>query len=137
MKEKELCFIKYNCNSSKAEKCIKNVAEIAQKSIQVTETYTNILFLMKTKNGHILTLSEKMQISAILPFETCDRFCPMMSQMGSSVSQITNLNVLILQDKVSKILVRAQLWGKNCFLDQVSLLIEEMVTILKPETEPN
>ena len=92
---------------------------------------------MKTKNGHILTLSEKMQISAILPFETCDWFCPMMSQIGSSVSQITNLNVLILQDKVSKTLVRAQLWGKNCFLDQVSLLIEEMVTILKPEIEPN
>ena len=30
----------------------------------MTETYTNILFLMKTKNGHILTFSEKMQISA-------------------------------------------------------------------------
>ena len=37
---------------------------------------------------------------------------------------------MILQDKVNKTLVRAQLWGKNCFLDQVSLLIEEMVTNL-------
>ena len=36
---------------------------------------------MKTKNGHILTFSEKMQISAILCFATCDWFCPMTSQM--------------------------------------------------------
>ena len=35
---------------------------------------------MKTKNGHFLTLSEKMQISAILCFATCDWFCPMTSQ---------------------------------------------------------
>ena len=34
---------------------------------------------MKTKNGHILTFSEKMQISAILCFATCDWFCPMTS----------------------------------------------------------
>ena len=52
-----------------------------RKSIYLTETYTNILFLMKTKNGHILTFSEKMQISAILCFATCDWFCPMTSQM--------------------------------------------------------
>ena len=38
---------------------------------------------MKTKNGHILTFSEKMQISAILCFATCDWFCPMMSHMVS------------------------------------------------------
>ena len=36
---------------------------------------------MKTKNGHILTFSEKMQISAILCFATCDWFCPMTSHM--------------------------------------------------------
>ena len=36
---------------------------------------------MKTKNGHILTFSEKMQISAILRFATCDWFCPMTSQI--------------------------------------------------------
>ena len=47
----------------------------------MTETYTNILFLMKTKNEHILTFSDKMQISAILCFATCDWFCPMMSHM--------------------------------------------------------
>ena len=35
---------------------------------------------MKTENGHILTFSEKMQISAILCFATCDWFCPMTSQ---------------------------------------------------------
>ena len=38
---------------------------------------------MKTKNGHILTFSEKMQISAILCFATCDWFCPMTSQITS------------------------------------------------------
>ena len=37
---------------------------------------------MKTKNGHILTFSEKMQISAILCFATCDWFCPMTSQLA-------------------------------------------------------
>ena len=52
-----------------------------RKSIYLTETYTNILFLMKTKNGHILTFSEKMQISAILCFATCDWFCPMTSHI--------------------------------------------------------
>ena len=31
----------------------------------MTETCTNILFLMKTKNGHILTFSEKCKF---LPF---------------------------------------------------------------------
>ena len=36
---------------------------------------------MKTKNGHILTFSEKMQISAILCFATCDWFCPMTSHI--------------------------------------------------------
>ena len=36
---------------------------------------------MKTKNGHILTFSEKMQISAILRFATCDWFCPMTSHL--------------------------------------------------------
>ena len=36
---------------------------------------------MKTKNGHILTFSEKLQISAILCFATCDWFCPMMSHL--------------------------------------------------------
>ena len=46
----------------------------------MTETYTNILFLMKTKNGNILTFSDKMQISAILCF-LCDWFCPMMSHL--------------------------------------------------------
>ena len=37
---------------------------------------------MKTKNGHILTFSEKMQISAISCFATCDWFCPMTSQLS-------------------------------------------------------
>ena len=36
---------------------------------------------MKTKNEHILTFSEKMQISAILCFATCDWFCPMTSHI--------------------------------------------------------
>ena len=64
------------------EKFNRNV----QKSILLTETYTNILFLMKTKNGHILTFSEKMQISAILCFITCDWFCPMTSHfMAQSI----------------------------------------------------
>ena len=34
---------------------------------------------MKTKNGHILTFSDKMQICAVSCFATCDWFCPMMS----------------------------------------------------------
>ena len=41
---------------------------------------------MKTKNGHILTFSEKMQISAILCFATCDWFCPMTSHIIKSES---------------------------------------------------
>ena len=36
---------------------------------------------MKTKNGDIFTFSEKMQISEILCFATCDSFCPMTSQV--------------------------------------------------------
>ena len=42
---------------------------------------------MKTKNGHILTFSEKMQISAILCLATCDWFCPMTSQISSFHAQ--------------------------------------------------
>ena len=42
---------------------------------------------MKTKNGHILTFSEKMQISAILCFATCDWFCPMTSQICLALLQ--------------------------------------------------
>ena len=38
-------------------------------------------FLMKTKNGHILTFSDTLQISAHLCFAACDWFCPMMSQL--------------------------------------------------------
>ena len=36
---------------------------------------------MKTKYEHILTFSEKMQISAILCFATCDWFCLMTSHI--------------------------------------------------------
>ena len=36
---------------------------------------------MKTKNGHILTFSVKMQITAVSCSATCDWFCPMTSQM--------------------------------------------------------
>ena len=35
--------------------------------------------MMKTKNGHILIFSDKMQICAFLCFATCDWFCPMTS----------------------------------------------------------
>ena len=42
----------------------------------MTETDINILFLMKTKNGHILTFSEKMQISAILRLQHVTGFVP-------------------------------------------------------------
>ena len=52
-----------------------------QKSILMTETCTNILFLMKTKNGHILTFSDKMQISVLSCCATCDWFCPMTSHI--------------------------------------------------------
>ena len=41
---------------------------------------------MKTKNEHILTFSEKMQISAILCLTTCDWFRPMTSQMLNTAS---------------------------------------------------
>ena len=53
-----------------------------RKSIKLTQTYTNISFLMKTKNWHILTSSDKMQICAASCFATCDWFCPMMSQIS-------------------------------------------------------
>ena len=36
---------------------------------------------METRNGHILTFSDKMQICAVSCFATCDWFCPMTSQM--------------------------------------------------------
>ena len=36
---------------------------------------------MKTKNGHILTVSHKMQICAVSCFATCDWFFPMTSQI--------------------------------------------------------
>ena len=39
---------------------------------------------MKTKNGHILTFSDQMQIFALLCFATCDWFCPMMSLFTNS-----------------------------------------------------
>ena len=58
----------------------------------MTETYTNILFLMKTKNGHILTFSKKMQISAILCFATCDWFCPMTSHILPFNNEKTHKN---------------------------------------------
>ena len=44
---------------------------------------------MKTKNGHILTFSEKMQISAISCFATCDWFCPMTSQIYFLILTLT------------------------------------------------
>ena len=63
--------LKKNCVSSsinvicqKPKKCIKNLTEM-------TQTYKNILFLMETKNGHILTFSDKMQICAVSCFATC------------------------------------------------------------------
>ena len=40
-----------------------------KKSFEVTETCRNILVLMKMKNGHVLTFSDKMQIFC---FVTCD-----------------------------------------------------------------
>ena len=48
---------------------MKNLTEKCENQF-LTETYANILFLMKTKNRHILTFSEKMQISAILYYTT-------------------------------------------------------------------
>ena len=47
---------------------------------------------MKTKNGHILTFSYKMQISAILSFATCDWFCPMTSHILKAKSNPHLLN---------------------------------------------
>ena len=73
------------------EKFNRNV----QKSILLTETYTNILFLLKTKNGHILTFSEKMPICAILCFTTCDWFCPMTSHMLENVGCGHNITLIV------------------------------------------
>ena len=36
---------------------------------------------MKTKNGYILTFSDKMQFCAVSCFATCDWFCPMTSHI--------------------------------------------------------
>ena len=42
-----------------------------QKSFEVSQTYMNNFFLMKTKKS-VLTFSDKMQISALSCFATCD-----------------------------------------------------------------
>ena len=58
---------------------------------------------MKTKNGHILTFSEKMQISAILCFATCDWFCPMTSHI-SIYENIQRCSIKALTNWLTKIL---------------------------------
>ena len=68
-KKNYMCFITYNCNYSNAKKCMKNLTKSA-KILLSDGTYINILFLLKAKNGHILTFSEKMQISVIFLFAT-------------------------------------------------------------------
>ena len=51
---------------------------------------------MKTKNGHILTFSEKMQISAILCFATCDWFCPMTSHLLYFIVKEKDITILLI-----------------------------------------
>ena len=46
---------------------------------------------MKTKNGHILTFSDKMQICTVSCFTTCDWFCPMTSHMMHLIAGTTGL----------------------------------------------
>ena len=50
--------------------------------INLSDRNMHIYFvLMKTKNGHILTFSDKLQISALLCCATCDWFCQMTSHI--------------------------------------------------------
>ena len=83
----KMALKKKNCISSYIiviPQKLKNAQKIEQKSAEIDLSDRNlhkILFLIKTKNGHILTFSGKKQISAILCFATCDWFCPMTSHM--------------------------------------------------------
>ena len=46
--------------------------------------------MMKSKNAHILTFSDKMQVCAVSCFAACDWFCPMRSHLrdiGTCVSK--------------------------------------------------
>ena len=46
--------------------------------------------MMKSKNGHILTFSDKMQVCAVSCFAACDWFRPMRSHLrdiGTCVSK--------------------------------------------------
>ena len=63
---------------------------------------------MKTKNGHIFTFSEKMQISAILCFATCDWFCPMKSQIqiASNIEQSSDSLLIHLVNAVNKLMTQ-------------------------------
>ena len=65
----------------KSKKMYEKYNRNVRKSIQLTQTYTNISFLMETKNGYILTFSDKMQICAVSYFATCDWLCPMTSHI--------------------------------------------------------
>ena len=82
----------YKCNSSKAEKCMKNLSYKWDNQFKL-QKLTQIL-LMKTKNGYILIFSEN-----ILCFATCDWFCPMMLHCKVSTvrsvgqNRLTNMKI--------------------------------------------
>ena len=75
---------------------------------------------MKTKNGHILTFSEKMQISAILRFATCDWFCPMTSHFNYITQDFMNFSMQIITNAFTQFLL---LQPVTILTDKESLLI--------------
>ena len=78
-----------------------------RKPFLLTQTYTNISFFMKTKNGYIFTFSDKMQFCAVSCFATCDWFCPMTSHI------VTKLTCMCIH----KIICMADTFIEHCAFD--------------------
>ena len=78
---------------------------------------------MKTKNGHILTFSDEMQISALLCFATCDWFCPMMSQMSCELFVIICKSTKVSFEKLVSVKIIESFIYTARFLYTYSVLV--------------
>ena len=56
------CFIIYKCTSLKTEKCMKNLTEKCKNHLTDRNLH-KFFFFYENKKGHILTFSDKMQLS--------------------------------------------------------------------------
>ena len=65
LKKKELCFIIYNCNSSKAEKCMKNLTESAKINLSDRNLHKYLVFDENTKRTYFDIFRKKCKF---LPF---------------------------------------------------------------------